>query len=100
MKVVLPGHRYELASVEGRAPQSLVFIEKALQSGRGFETISDGTTTEEVLWVLIDRTRFLNATLSCRENSIAITKLEEALMWLEKRTADRAARRVEGRFEP
>jgi hypothetical protein len=32
----------------------------------------------------------------CRENSLAITKLEEALMWLEKRTADREARKVEG----
>lgn len=32
----------------------------------------------------------------CRENAIAITKLEEALLWLNKRTADREARQVEG----
>ena len=32
----------------------------------------------------------------CRENAVAITKLEEALMWLNKRTADREKRKVEG----
>lgn len=32
----------------------------------------------------------------CRENSIAITKLEEALMWLDKRKKDRIERGVEG----
>jgi hypothetical protein len=38
----------------------------------------------------------LNAKLPCRENAIAITKLDEALMWLEKRTKQREARGVEG----
>jgi hypothetical protein len=33
---------------------------------------------------------------ACRENAMAITKLDEALMWLNKRTADREARQVEG----
>lgn len=61
----------------------------------------DGVTNEEVLRVLIDRLKFLNdvwqgGKFYCRENSLTITKLEEALMWLEKRTADRVARNVEG----
>ena len=38
----------------------------------------------------------LNKKFSCRENSIAITKLDEALMWLEKRKKDREKRGVEG----
>lgn len=38
----------------------------------------------------------LNKNFPCRENSIAITKLEEALMWLEQRTKDREKRGVEG----
>lgn len=33
---------------------------------------------------------------NCRENAIAITKIDEALLWLNKRTQDREARRVEG----
>ncbi len=38
----------------------------------------------------------LNKNFPCRENSIAITKLDEALMWLDKRTKDREKRGVEG----
>ena len=37
-----------------------------------------------------------NKKFPCRENSIAITKLDEALMWLEKRKKDRVKRGVEG----
>lgn len=38
----------------------------------------------------------LNKEFPCRENSLAITKLEEALLWLGKRKADREKRGVEG----
>lgn len=40
--------------------------------------------------------RGLNKKFPCRENSLAITKLEEAMMWLRERTRDREARGVEG----
>lgn len=40
--------------------------------------------------------RYLNNKFPCRENSITITKLEEAVMWQEERTRDREARGVEG----
>jgi hypothetical protein len=38
----------------------------------------------------------LNKQFPCRENSLAITKLEEALHWLEHRKKDREKRNVEG----
>ena len=38
----------------------------------------------------------LNKNFPCRENSMAITKLDESLMWLEKRKKDRELRNVEG----
>lgn len=38
----------------------------------------------------------LNQQFPCRENASAITKLDEALMWLEKRKKDREKRGVEG----
>jgi hypothetical protein len=38
----------------------------------------------------------LNAKFPCRENACAITKLDEALMWLRERTRKREARGVEG----
>ena len=39
----------------------------------------------------------LNKAFPCRENSLSITKLEEALHWQEARTRDRVTRKVEGR---
>ena len=41
----------------------------------------------------------LNKKFPCRENSVAITKLDESLMWLEKRKKDREDRGVEGKSE-
>ena len=58
---------------------------------------NDGTTNEEVLRVLVDRLNYLQAKFPCRENALAITKLEEAQHWLAHRTANRKARGVEGK---
>lgn len=57
----------------------------------------DGTTLEELLTVAITRLSILNNKFPCRENSIAITKIQEALLWLEERTKDRIKRGVEGK---
>lgn len=38
----------------------------------------------------------LNNNFPCRENSIVITKLDEAIHWLDHRKKDRKARGVEG----
>lgn len=104
MKVIKAGHGYELANFErdiSELNQVLHFIDKepAADGGGALVTVRDGTTNEEVLAMLIDRMQFLQAKFPCRENAIVITKLEEALMWLNKRTADRVARKVEGRHE-
>ena len=98
MKVLTPGHRYALAAFEGGQEQQIQFIEKVFAPGQtNLTTLNDGTTNEEVLIMLIDRLTFLNTErMPGRENSIAITKLEEALLWLNKRTADRIERGVEG----
>lgn len=100
MKILTPGHKYELGNFEAtdQPGQTLQFIEKKESIGHGspLATVNDGTTNEEVLKMLIDRLRFLGDKLPSRENSLAVTKCEEALLWLEKRTADRKARNVEG----
>ena len=93
MRAITPGHKYELSSFENpKHTQLLQFIEKDV----AMNTINDGTTNEEVLEMLIDRARVLQAKLPSRETALAITKMEEALMWFNKRTADRKARGVEG----
>ncbi len=56
-----------------------------------------GAFVETVIAAALDRIEYYNSTqFRCRENSLAITKLEEALHWLHHRTADREARGVEG----
>jgi hypothetical protein len=99
MKVVTEGHFYKLDAFEGGDPELLSFIHKVPveEGSTELKTVSDGTTNEEVLRVLIDRMHYLQNKFPCRENAIVIDKLEESLMWLEKRTADRKARGVEGR---
>ena len=60
-------------------------------------TSQEGTTLEEMLRVSIERLVGLNQKFPCRENALAITKMEEAFMWLNKRTEDRKGRGVEGK---
>lgn len=67
------------------------------QNGPIAEAGVNGTTNEALLAILIDRMQgFQSGQYKCRENAIALTHLEEALMWLQKRTRDRMARGVEG----
>lgn len=64
------------------------------------EALPNGAFVEGVVQAAIGRLQFYQTAnkgkFACRENAIALTHLEEALMWLEKRTADREAREVEG----
>lgn len=101
-KVITPGHCYELANHEGFGTQTIQFIEKkpSDKDDGTLVLVNDGTTNEEVLAVLIDRLTVLNNNFYCRENDIALTRLDEALLWLNKRTADRKARQVEGKRLP
>lgn len=57
----------------------------------------NGITQETLIAICIDRLRgFQNGPFPCRENALALTKLEEALHWLQTRTRTRIARGVEG----
>ncbi len=59
----------------------------------------NGCFNEDLIAIVIDRLQgFQNGDFSCRENDLALTKLEEALHWLNHRTKDRQKRGVEGTF--
>jgi hypothetical protein len=67
------------------------------QEGPIKESGVNGAHNEDLLAIVIDRLYgFQNSEFKCRENAIAITKIEEALLWLGKRTSDRESRGVEG----
>ena len=91
------GHRYELLyhEIPEQPGQIVQFIDKQPNAAGEFLTIVNGTTNEAVLEMLIDRLGVMNRKLPCRENAIVLTHLETALLWLDKRTRDRKARKVE-----
>lgn len=67
------------------------------QNGPIKEVGTNGVTQEALLAIVIDRLRSFQAGhYSSRENAVALTNCEQALMWLQKRTRDRVARGVEG----
>lgn len=70
------------------------------QKGPIKEAGINGVMNEDLLLMVITRLQhFQNSQFACRENAIALTKLEEALMWMNKRTEARTKRGVEGTHE-
>lgn len=69
----------------------------SFQEGPIKECGVNGVANEDLINMVICRLEHFQKTeFACRENALAITKLEESLMWLRKRTNDREARGVEG----
>ena len=67
-----------------------------IQNGPIKEVGVNGCQIEELGKVWLEILQHFNKDFPCRENSITITKIQEALMWQEKRTQDRVKRGVEG----
>jgi len=106
-------HEYDLAplvvvpltdeeSSEGvtrhRVPVESAHVVIRFQNGPIAEVGVNGVSNESLLAIVEDRLLgFQSGQFACRENAIALTKIQEAMMWLAKRTRDRMARGVEGR---
>lgn len=84
-------------------PQNFVYVRHdvnsisfTIQNGPVKENGVNGCQVDTLVHAAAHMIRELNKKYPCRENSLAVTKLEEALHWLEARTKDREARGVEG----
>lgn len=85
-------HHYQVQDGAGN-----VLLEVKFQNGPIQEVGLNGVQQEHLLAIVADRLRSFQAgPFSSRYNSIALTKCEEALMWLQRRTVDRIRRGVEG----
>lgn len=72
-------------------------IEIKFQAGPIKANGINGCSIEDVIDVLVTRlTGFQAGQFRCRENALAITKLEEAKLWLLERTRKRQVQGVEG----
>lgn len=69
----------------------------SFQNGPINENGVNGLTQEVLLAIVADRLRsFQSGPYACRENALALTKIEEAQHWLHSRTLARMQRGVEG----
>lgn len=92
-------HKYEvLSSTESANEPAAMFASVSFQNGPIREFGVNGCHQEDLLAIVIDRLRSFQAgPFPCRENSLALTKCEEAMHWLNHRTSERAKRGVEGK---
>lgn len=87
-------HVYDIVPTVGNAKGLRIEFQNGPMSA---DSPPNGLSNEALLAVVIDRMRgFQSGQFACRDNACALTKLEEALMWLQKRTRERMARGVEG----
>ena len=86
-------YNFEVVSAEDDKPLCAIHF----QEGPIKECGVNGINNEDLINMVIERLEhFQRSEFACRENAIAITKLEEALLWLRKRTMARERRGVEG----
>ena len=87
--IIINKHTRELLSV-------ITFQNGPIQAVGGV----NGGFQEDLLAIVQDRLQhFQKGDYACRDNAVALTKLQEATMWLNKRTAERERRGVEGTHE-
>ena len=88
-------HRYDVSIRDGNTKTGLVCLN--FQNGPINEVGVNGVTHEVLLEIVADRLRSFQAgNFACKENAMALTKIEEAQMWLQSRTIKRMRRGVEG----
>lgn len=86
-------HHFEIK----RRSDGETIVKIDMQEGPILESGVNGCCNEDLINIVVARLEGFQASpYACRENAIAITKLQEALLWLHHRTNKRKARGVEG----
>ncbi len=92
-------HTYAIHK-SGETPESSTEPIAIIQFQNGGRNLSDsinGVLDTDLLEIVRDRLKgFQNGEFACRENACALTHIEEALMWMNRRVEDRIERNVLG----
>ena len=89
-------HDYEVKLVAGLGESVLIEFQRGPRLEEGSR---HGLLDEDLLEIVRDRLRaFQTGEFATRENACALTHIEEALMWLNKRKEDRVERGVLGTY--
>ena len=99
MKVLDPGHHYELTSLDGidppngvSVPNRLFFVKREGPGYPGNVGHHAGTNLQEVMRVLIDRVQYLDNQIHDLSNDFVIKSLRDCILHLELRAAERHGR--------
>jgi hypothetical protein len=92
-------HEYRIETVPQTESSPIAIVGQiSFQNGPIKEFGVNGCHQEDLLFIVLDRLESFQAGIfKCRENAIAITKIQEAIHWLNHRTNDRSKRGVEGK---
>ncbi len=94
MKVLDPGHEYELDALDGAQANRLVFVKRAGEGYPGNVGSHPGTIMQEVLRALIDRSEYVNGQIPSYWTEAALWYLRRAVWCFEARAALRHGRPV------
>jgi len=87
-------HHFEFRDRESGEVLAKINYQKGPRKEAG--SIPGINTTHVVLAEIVRLEALQMSDYRCRENALSITALQEAVMWQNKRTRERQARRVEG----
>lgn len=94
MEVLDKGHKYALRNLDGDGNmQTLTFVKREGEGYPGNVGHYEGTTAQEVLRALIDRFKYVNKQIQCREDELAIRHARAIIYHLEVRAAKRHGRK-------
>lgn len=84
-KIIDPGHKYELLTLDGDLTQLLTFVKRHdpehPERFPGNTESHPGTTLQSVIRCLMERVTYLNNQIPCKNNVAIFTRLAECL-WL------------------
>ncbi|AHJ87209.1 putative structural protein [Bacillus phage BCP8-2] len=86
-------HLFTVTSAEDDKTLAVIHFQEGALNVAGV----NGVMNEDLLVMILTRLQsFQDSEFACKENAMAITKIEEALLWLRKRTMGREKRGVLG----
>lgn len=99
MKIIKPGHVYDLQHLESSGAERLTFICRSSKAIQHPEEHA-GTNTQEVLRALIDRTKYLDGIIDAIENDDTVYHLRMALLGYEGRAYRRKQEKLNREADP
>lgn len=92
MKIIDPGHKYSLISLDGDHYQELQFVKRFGPNFPGNINRYPGTTMQDVLRAVLHRLEFVNNQIPDHSNLFVKQHLMESIWHLESRAAKRHGR--------